>query len=81
MFCVISTHAKEEREREVKKGKKVMYDRKGDIGVTVRWNKWRNPNQRTLCCPLAHKHCKYPCKGLSCQSVRQCILKHSKFPL
>ena len=68
IFCV--THAKEKEDKgkkEAKKGKRVRYNKKGDIGVTVRWNKWSDPHQRTLCCPLAPKHCKYPCKGLSCR--------------
>ena len=68
IFCV--THAKEKEDKgkkEAKKGKRVRYNKKGDIGVTVRWNKWSDPQQRTLCCPLAPKHCKYPCKGLSCR--------------
>ena len=67
-FCVTQAKEQEGKEgKEAKKGKKVRYNKKGDIGVTVRWNKWKDPKQRTLCCPLAHKHCKYPCKGLSCR--------------
>ena len=74
ILCV--TQAKEEEEKEGKKGKKVRYNKKGDIGVTVRWNKWRDPKQRTLCCPLAHKHCKYPCKGLSCKKLLKiCLIR------
>jgi len=57
----------------------VRYNKKGDIGVTVRWNKWSDPQQRTLCCPLAPKHCKYPCKGLSCDA--QCTLSCGLFSL
>ena len=68
IFCVTLAKEKEDKgKKEAKKGKRVRYNKKGDIGVTVRWNKWKDPKQRTLCCPLAHKHCKYPCKGLSCR--------------
>lgn len=66
------TFAKEKEDKgkkEAKKGKKIKYNKKGDVGVTVRFNKWKDPNARTLCCPLAHKHCKYPCKGISCRRI------------
>ena len=52
---------------KVKKGKKIGYTKDGNIDVSVRYKKWSDPKQRTLCCPLAYKHCKSPCAGLSCK--------------
>ena len=38
------------------------------LGVLFSRRKWSSEKQsRTLCCPLAGKHCKYPCRGLSCE--------------
>ena len=38
------------------------------LGILFSRRKWSSEKQsRTLCCPLAGKHCKYPCKGLSCE--------------
>ena len=52
---------------KVKKGKKISFTKDGNIDVSVRYKKWSDPKQRTLCCPLAFKHCKAPCAGASCK--------------
>lgn len=61
-------------------GKKISINEKGDIGITISRRKWGDESKsRTLCCPLAGKHCKYPCKGMSCSA--QCTLSCGLFSL
>ena len=73
-FLCYYTNCKKNYENDngekVKKGKKIGYTKDGNIDVSVRYKKWSDPKQRTLCCPLAYKHCKSPCAGLSCKLGR-----------
>ena len=56
-----------EQQEKVKRGKEVRFSGSGNVEVGLRFKKWSEPKQRFLCCPLAHKHCKSPCKGISCK--------------
>ena len=52
---------------QVKRGKTVRVQEDGDVAITISRKKWSKEKGRFLCCPLASKHCKVPCAGLSCE--------------
>ena len=52
---------------QVKRGKTVRVQEDGDVAITISRKKWAQEKGRFLCCPLASKHCKVPCAGLSCE--------------
>lgn len=72
-MCCFFVNAKDGKEKKEKNGRKpsgktIMMTETGGIDITISRRKWSEEKQsRTLCCPLAAKHCKYPCKGLSCE--------------
>ena len=55
---------------QVKRGKTVRVQEDGDVAITISRKKWAQEKGRFLCCPLASKHCKVPCAGLSCEWSR-----------
>ena len=55
---------------QVKRGKTVRVQEDGDVAITISRKKWGQEKGRFLCCPLASKHCKVPCAGLSCEWSR-----------
>jgi len=65
--------------KKINKGKEIKFSSKGDVNVNVRYHKWKDPKERTFCCPLSIKHCKLPCKGLSCSAT--CTLSCGFFDL
>ena len=68
-----------EQQEKVKRGKEVRFSASGEVEVGLRFKKWSEPKQRFLCCPLAHKHCKSPCKGISCDAT--CTLSCGLFSM
>ena len=64
---LLQMEAKSDGTKMKKRGKKIVETRRGDVLIKINRKKWEDPKERLLCCPLAHKHCKAPCKGVSCQ--------------
>lgn len=79
---VSAENGKGEKEKKGRKpkGKQVRMNEEGNIDITISRRKWSDEKQsRTLCCPLAAQHCKYPCRGASCSA--QCTLSCGLFSL
>eukprot|EP00090_Calanus_glacialis_P008968 TRINITY_DN17292_c0_g1_i1.p1 TRINITY_DN17292_c0_g1~~TRINITY_DN17292_c0_g1_i1.p1 ORF type:complete len:254 (-),score=47.19 TRINITY_DN17292_c0_g1_i1:6-767(-) len=57
------------RKKDRKPGKTISLEENGDIDITISRRKYSNEKERLLCCPLATKHCRAPCKDNSCSAT------------